>query len=55
MNFHSETNPQMVLRENEHILPNDITLFSLGTGNNAAVSTIDYGSIFMVTQIISFF
>nr|XP_022317633.1 tyrosine--tRNA ligase, mitochondrial-like [Crassostrea virginica]XP_022317634.1 tyrosine--tRNA ligase, mitochondrial-like [Crassostrea virginica] len=30
VNFHSETNPQMVLRENEHILPNDITLFSLG-------------------------
>lgn len=31
VNFQIETNPELVLRDTDHILPSDITLFTLGT------------------------
>lgn len=40
VNFQTETNPELVLRDTDHILPSDITLFTLGKKNHFVVKWV---------------
>lgn len=40
VNFQIETNPELVLRDTDHILPSDITLFTLGKKNHFVVKWV---------------